>query len=121
MKALHVLVVLPGTLILLAMACGLYPRARRLASWISWSCFLLSVLLVAWGVLHYLVKFERSSFSDTEYWAANRIEYWMGGMIVGIFVTLLVSGELVKMGKGTTLHNLERNTIAEPEKPTDEE
>ena len=99
MKALHILILVPGILVLSAMAGEFYPRSRNLSRWCRLACFLLALLIVAWGVLSYKLKFDRASFSETEYWPANRIEYWLGGMIVGIFVTLLLSGEFLKMRK----------------------
>ena len=99
MKALHILILLPGILVLSAMAGGFYPRSQSLARWSRLACLLLALLIVAWGVLSYKTEFDRASFSDTEYWRANRIEYWLGGMSTGIFVTLLISGEFLKMRK----------------------
>ena len=119
MKAFHILFLLPGALILLAMAAGLFPRARRLRSWMRWSCLLLSVVLVAWGTLSYLLEFERTSFSDTEYWAANHIKYWLGGIVVGIFVTLLISGEFVRLGKGAASCESEPKPITEHKSATE--
>jgi hypothetical protein len=99
MKALHILILVPGILVLLAMAGEVYPRSRNLARWSRIACLLLALLIVAWGMLHYKTKFDRASFSEIEYWRASRIEYWLGGMIVGTFVTLLLSGEFLKMRK----------------------
>ena len=99
MKALHILILVPGILVLSAMAGGFYPRSRNLSRWCRLACSLLALLIFAWGVLSYKTKFDRASFSDAEYWRADRIEYWLGGMIVGIFVTLLLSNEFLKMRK----------------------
>jgi hypothetical protein len=92
---------IPGSVVLFLVGVGAFQAARRLATWCRRVCLLLSLMLVLYGVLTYLHKFERTSLSEAANWRIDHLCMWFGGMIIGSFFTLLISGEFLKLRRRT--------------------
>jgi hypothetical protein len=102
MKAIPFLMTIPGAIVLFLIGTGIYQRARRLAPWSRHTCIVLSVMIISFGVLTYLRKFERASFSETAYFRLSYLNTWIGGMIIGSFFTVVLSGEVSKLWRRTS-------------------
>jgi len=69
-------------------------RGRKRPQWFIWAWVLLAVGILAWSVLAYFQDFQKAAVSQTTYGIIGWAKTMVSGFVAGIFVTLLMSGEL---------------------------
>lgn len=71
-------------------------RGRNLPHWFIWAWVLLSASILAWGILGFSLDFQKASLSAATYRVIGWAKTMVSGLAAGIFITLVMSGELFK-------------------------
>lgn len=88
-----------GLVILGSIYLGLAPfftRAWKFSPWVRIACWMIGLVGLAWGTISFLLLFRPWHLTHDAVWALICTKLTLGGIALGLFALLFLSGEIMK-------------------------